>query len=685
MKKQLKRNKFITKTVSSLKKDIINSKNKEKKIIINMNDKKYNNLNNINNNKNNSETLEKIIKEEVEKVKIPTFKRENLKNIYLLENNNIPNLYDWNTLFNNSIPVYKYVSSAKKGIMNNNYNKSEIIKNDENKLNLNKNNISNTITNNQNTIKPRYKSFKKRNKSQIFFHNKIIKNSSETNYNKGINVISKISNESLQNYYEEIIKKRQFSPALGPRMKLNNNKLKQEIKSQRILTFRKEKKLNLISNENENDEDNIKNEDLIIAAKRKNADILMKTFYEKELELINEERKKSKNIDRNKFRKEMIKIRKNNNHNNNKKDNEKKRGLILSFYNENNPYIKIFENAAKNLNEKNEKKIKNKNKIEITEDDIIKPTLKKNFFLSKNIFNEERNKFNNKNDYDYNESNNINENSRKSIQLIKNFFNNIENSKNDKIYSLKHSKSSTKLKFKNKKKYGFYNSIKKLKENILEKENIINDFDTISYIQSLPKRSSSKVGNPVYDKINKILKYKFNKKRTKLKNKNNKNKPIKLSSKTVNNNFEFFEEENKDDKDNNKRLSKFLLENLEKNGNNNILSNGYTKNVNYYFFGDDYKYENIKNKIKIYDDENILKNISKQFYLYPLKIHNKIGNNFYSCSNNYIVSNKRRNKNRILSNYSNNISFNEFISEILSEENDKIQGESFDKIKSIYN
>ena len=41
-----------------------------------------------------------------------------------------------------------------------------------------------------------------------------------------------------------------------------------------------------------------------------------------------------------------------------KKNKSKKSGLILSVYEENNPYLKIFKDAEKNLSEQIRKKIK---------------------------------------------------------------------------------------------------------------------------------------------------------------------------------------------------------------------------------------------------------------------------------------------------------------------------------------
>ena len=350
--------------------------------------------------------------------------------------------------------------------------------------------------------------------------------------------------------------------------------------------------------------------------------------------------------------------------------------MILSIYEENNTYLRIFKDAEKNLSEQNKKKNKNKNKnkIDNTGVEMIKPTLKRNLFsasilpISDNIINinDKSNKFDPKDD---NQKIYKKENNRKIIYINDkktqiNFSNSnnifIEDSNKRELHNLKRPMSSLNLKY-SIPQIKLFNSFN---YNILRNKSI----NAISYMQSFPIKKSSKVGNVSYDKINKILKYKLYKKHLKLKRKNN---YMNLDSYDIDNNNAFSEDK---------------IENIKQKFNNNnyrIFPNGYFWNINYYFFGDDYKYENIKNKIKIYDDENILKNIRNQVYKYPLAIHNKNRNNFYSCSNNYIVNNKRKNKNKILNNYSNNSSFNEFLSDILYE--DKLaQGESSDRIKSVY-
>ena len=78
--------------------------------------------------------------------------------------------------------------------------------------------------------------------------------------------------------------------------------------------------------------------------------------------------------------------------------------------------------------------------------------------------------------------------------------------------NLRRPMSSYNLKSKAHKKYGF--SQVNMNEN---KSNFSEKPKTINYIQSFPRKLSSKVGNIIYDKINKMIKSKSNKKYLKLK------------------------------------------------------------------------------------------------------------------------------------------------------------------------
>ena len=232
--------------------------------------------------------------------------------------------------------------------------------------------------------------------------------------------------------------------------------------------------------------------------------------------------------------------------------------------------------------------------------------------------------------------------------------------------------SSSNLKSKTHKKYGFSKIY--LNENA---QNMPNELKTTNYIQSFPKKTSSKIFNNIYDKIDRIIKSKSNQKsKLKLK-KNNKNKPIKLTSNNNTNiSYDYFEE-NK-----NNKFIQTNLYNLKRLFNNHIdnkiLSNGFTNNINNYFFEDNYKYNNIKNKIKIFDIKSIIKKNKTKNDKNPF-IHNKKTNNYYSCSNNYVVNYKRKNKNKYLNDYSEGSSLNEILTELLLNDDNYTKFNSLEK------
>jgi hypothetical protein len=94
------------------------------------------NLNTIEKNDNNLDTLEILIKNELDKRKISEKKRENLKDINLLENNS-SYLYNWQNLFNISIPLDRYINSQKETSIDTSKNNKTIIDQKENNINLN--------------------------------------------------------------------------------------------------------------------------------------------------------------------------------------------------------------------------------------------------------------------------------------------------------------------------------------------------------------------------------------------------------------------------------------------------------------------------------------------------------------------------------------------------------------------
>ena len=385
---------------------------KEANNIFKNNNKKY---------ENNSDALQFIIKEEIERAKLPTKNKEKIKNINLFEKV-IPDIYNWDKLLLNSIPIKRYFSTEK-------YNKNITIykpqaTEKEKKDKMKKQNkilqttipLNNYKMNNSNLILN--KSLKNKDKN----YNKNSKNTDNiVDYKKGINILCQLPNESLNNYYAKISEKRKKAPQLAPRLKMKNKNIQNEIKIQRVLSFNKEIKLNVLISE-ELEKDNFKNEDLIIAAKRKNADILIKNF-DKNNKKYFKTMKSYDNLDNIKKNKNIF-----------RKGNKKKnKGLILSFYEENNPYLKIFDELVY------KKSDKNKN-IDKEEYEVIKPTLKRNFFSALNL---NINNFPNFDIYDeidkYESSERKSfrkENNRRKIQLSNNYFNKKETPKNHENISV---------------------------------------------------------------------------------------------------------------------------------------------------------------------------------------------------------------------------------------------------------
>ena len=81
----------------------IDKMKKEANNIFKNNNKKY---------ENNSDALQFIIKEEIERAKLPTKNKEKIKNINLFEKV-IPDIYNWDKLLLNSIPIKRYFSTEK--------------------------------------------------------------------------------------------------------------------------------------------------------------------------------------------------------------------------------------------------------------------------------------------------------------------------------------------------------------------------------------------------------------------------------------------------------------------------------------------------------------------------------------------------------------------------------------------
>ena len=473
-------------------------------------------------------------------------------------------------------------------------------------------------------------------------------------YSKGKNVLSQIPNEIILNYYKELSKIRKKTSELSPKVKIKHkNNISNLIAFNKLVLSDKEKILNfLILNEKEIN--NFTDHELKIAAKRKTAEVLIKSPT---ASIVNNTNKKNENT-KNKVNLSDKNIK--------KSKTEKKKGLILSVYDEDNPYIKEFyeEKKCLSLDSKNKS---GTNIFDLLEKNINK-TIKRNIFSAKNsksrkfsLNNMSQDKDGLKN-YSSGTTNASVHTTIRNIQnkkfnsfkikrnkILNNFSVELTSNKtnNTKRKVLFRSMSfSNKLNLNNNNKLYFINN--KSNKNILSNKN----FNEIGFMNVFPRKHSSKVGNIIYDKINSILKYRLLKS-LKL---NEKYYTKNLISKTINSRYQQKKEESK----NNKLIQTFLSENLRTSTSKTIDSD---------------MLSNISNCKE--NEKKLLKGESKN------KIKRNVLN-FFSCSNNYIVNIKRKNKNKFLNELSDQDYLNNMMNEFIYE--DKFtKTDSTKKIKSIYN
>lgn len=487
-------------------------------------------------------------------------------------------------------------------------------------------------------------SFEKRNEFNKNIKNKKFSSFNNIDYNsidysKGMNVVSQTPNEVLLNFYKDILKNRKNVPELSPKIKVKHkNHVYNLINSEKITLSDKEKYLNfltLIEKEN----NNFTNHDLKIAYKRKTADVLLKAYLN-----YNNDNKKIENS-------------KNDMHISNKskknKKMKKKKGLILSLYDENNPEIKKFDEEIHSLSQQNLKKINLNYFDDLSEN--LKYDNQRNIFSAKDLkarsilFNDLSQDKDGFKSYSSGTTNlSINAQSkiskRKTFNFFKdsnnkrefNFSSNLNSNKSKKM-ALSRPMSSSNLLHSNNNRLYFINNKSNKKSMSYE------DYEQIGFMNVFPRKNSSKVGNNIYDKINQILKYRFMKKYKLNSKKYSKN----LISKTINNKYN----KNKEETKSNKIIQTFLSENL-------------------------------RTSISKTTDSDMLNNMSK--YRENERSSSKREKNFFSCSNNYIVNIKRKNKQKFLNELSDREYLNEMMNEIIFE--DKFtQKESTKRIKSIYN
>ena len=579
-------NNKIMKNISSLKQELLgpyiipnnytnnfNTKNKINKTIGTITDKLSNKIELLRNIKtedeeNYKEVLDKIFIENINKLELVNKKKEKLKNIDLIEKN-ANDLYNWNILLNKRIPLEK----------RNEYNTA--IK------------------------KKKFSSFIKKNYNLI-------------NYKKGKNVLCKVSNESLLNFYKDISNNRIFASELSPKVKLRNKNLISNLINSGKLDFKSKKEILNYLTLNEKENAKFKDEDLVIANKRRDPDILIKTCFGDNK--IIENNKNNSKINR--------KIKKN-------KKMKKKPGLILSYYDENNPDIIKFNEKIQSLSEQNRKTTTRTLFDDIKQNGKITNLKFRNILSAKNMKikdNKLNNMFNDKDDIKNfsNGTTDLTMNSNEANKFSKNlnFFKEKKSNKSNnislKFYSNKSNKNTKNMLFRPKSSSTIINNNQHnylyfLNNKSNKKSLSYEDFNEIEFMQGFPKKKSSNVGNSIYDKINRILKHRFIKK-FKL---NSKKYYKNLFTITINNKYKQDKEESK----NNKLIQTFISENLKtsitKSSENDIISSKNNKN----------REQEISLSSK--NDKDI-------------KL-NKKTNNFYSCSNNYVVNIRRKNKNKLLS------------------------------------
>jgi hypothetical protein len=333
-------------------------------------------------------------------------------------------------------------------------------------------------------------------------------------YSPRVNTCSFYFSNAFSDYYKEDLKS--FSnklKILKAKVKSNPSHLKHEIKEQRKIALNKERKLNQIIDSNKIVFDK---EDLIIAADRKNPKPLLKSIFRTnypDKEVMKENIKMYYNTmkpmgnwdesvdftknDRWGFCEKFSEMRGGVKKEYNNKEIGKNKNFILKYYNENDPYIQMFEKMAKNrisiLNDlknntdKNELDVKNDYNPIISKAKEEFPFIKEKEFANNNVFYEKpRLEIN-----EENMKNKINLDLRpktgyKSVgsHIKTNFKNYNTNTKN-----IKRPQTS---------------NVKEIK---MTDNNYYVPNSNLEYKSkdSLPIKTSSNVGNVSYDKINQML------------------------------------------------------------------------------------------------------------------------------------------------------------------------------------
>ena len=575
-------------------------------------------------NKEIKNTYNDILEENLKKFNDINSKKDKLKNINLIEKN-IEDLYDWSNLLNNSRPISCYTLNSKPLNLQNDkkYLKHTVIDCDQNTKNIDKINIKK-----KRLLMAMYSP---RNNSFYFSHSK-----------------------TMSNFYKKnkinIAERAKF---LKPKLKSNSFKLKNQIKTQRILSARKEREL---SNKLNSDEINLEKKDLITATERKNPFPLLQSIFKQiyykddNHKLFTNNTIKTSRTDNNNIDKDnqiyydrndklLKKVKYKNksdifdyNYNNGNKGNSMGSGsnLILSYYNKDDAYIQIFNRI---IGKKNKYNNDNTFNAFNEKENIYNPILQnfednfnpnKLLLMKKNI----QNKNNEKKEDDFNTNNNsiINKNTKnlKNIRPKTGF---------------RPSSNLINNPWSKRRKASNINKYKESIEQMLFNYDPSTDLANSSNSNSFPIKTLSYTGNTSYDKINKILK----EKKLDINVNNIKYDHIKPSKelKKLNNNNTLCKKRNIK-----KNLSFNKIYNTNRDNTNKIKNNNKWNNDNVNC--------NKKNKksVNVYDFSDVVNNLLNENdnKNYTLNYYKSMGGKHYSSSNNVNVKKIRNDKNKKLKN-----------------------------------
>ena len=564
----------------------------------------------------------------------------------------------------------KNVSTFRKANTNNNFNISNTQScNDKTQT------LKSNRSNNNNT---KIRASSKIKSSRTFKSGKKINNKKDNNHNyiKPISIYSKFDPEdtfyfsnTFSDYYKEDLKSfTNKMPILKAKIKTNSNKLKRIIKKQRIKSSNKEKQLYdmLIK-----DPLILKKQDLIISAERKNPVPLMKSIFKQEnpdaVEIKENIRKYFNTMkpygnddgktdytknDRWRLYRELVKFRKGKyfdeeNKNENGYYMSKKRKLILSYYDINDPHVQIFNNL--NINEQNKinYSFEYNNNINNLDNINIFDNLDNSKFEDKNISKsveniiEEKNKDNkiinmkkeDKNENTIKKNYNIKKRPRTGFKSSRD----INILKNEKIKSLIKANRP-------------HSSNLRRNNNLTENKIFdLKDYNElyINYLPSnrFPVKTSSKVKNASYNKINEMIKKRYLKKLS--------DDYFITQPDNFNSNYNFDNFISTDNSEINKSIPKPKIRpktaggirpNTKMNINLDNINNKNEKEqkCNYLYFN---KYINTNY------DLNINNNNQPKGYFAPMNCFNKLAGKYYSSSNNVHIKKRRMKRKEILDNY----------------------------------